>query len=90
MEARGQQIPPAPAEPLLPEPRIPLHRAQAPRTRVTLTQASQHDPNGAEVGESAECKGGNVLGSLLESTVAGVGHLCSGAAPEHPEVSTTL
>lgn len=86
MEAQGQQIPPA--EPLLPEPRIPLHCAQAPRAWVALTQASQHDPNGAEVGKSTECKGGNVLGSLLESTVAGFGHLCSGAAPEHPEVST--
>lgn len=64
--------------------------ASGPGTQdmVTLTQASQHDPNRAEVGESAERKGGDGLGSLLEGTVAGDGHFHPGAAPEHPEPST--
>lgn len=38
---------------------------------VTLTQAPQHDPDGAEVGESTERKGSDGLSSLLLGTVTG-------------------
>lgn len=54
---------------------------------VTLTQASQRDANGAEVGESTEGKRGDALSSLLEGTAAGDSHVCPGAAPE---LSSTL
>lgn len=63
---------------------VPRH----PGCGVTLTQASQHDPDGAEVGKPAERKGGDALGSLLEETGAGAGHLGPASAPEHPELST--